>query len=281
MERMQGREGALVLVNGQHQPAIPAVPQATQQWRIVNTCVARVLSLRLEGHPLVQIAHDGTYLRAPAPHDRLVLPPGSRADVLVTPTGTGRFTLATDPYDRGTIGGMRGGGTPAAGPITVATLVSSGAPAPTPALPAALPAEPAPPPATAERTITFQMDMGGTGGGMGMAFTIDGRRFDPARTDQHVTAGTTEDWTVRNNGPLAHPFHLHAWPFTVVERHGESPPTHALRGCRSGYLGALPAPIALLTALTALTAPRDLAERDPSSENSCQRSERRSMSASR
>ena len=104
MERMQGREGALVLVNGQHQPAIPAVPQATQRWRIVNTCVARVLSLRLEGHPLAQIAHDGTYLRAPARHDRLVLPPGSRADVLVTPTGTGRFALVTDPYDRGTTG---------------------------------------------------------------------------------------------------------------------------------------------------------------------------------
>ena len=102
MERMQGREGALVLVNGQHQPGIPAVPQATQQWRIVNTCVARVLSLRLEGHPLVQIAHDGTYLPAPARRDRLVLAPGSRADVLVTPTGTGRFALATDPYDRGT-----------------------------------------------------------------------------------------------------------------------------------------------------------------------------------
>ena len=146
--------------------------------------------------------------------------------MLVTPTGTGRFALVTDPYDRGTMGGMRGGGTPAAGPITVATLVSSGAPAPTPALPAALPAEPAPPPATAERTITFQMGMGGTGGmggGMGMAFTIDGRRFDPARTDQHVTAGTTEDWTVRNNGPLAHPFHLHAWPFTVLATSDATP----------------------------------------------------------
>ena len=97
MERMQGREGALVLVNGQHQPAIPAVPQATQRWRIVNTCVARVLSLRLEGHPLVQIAHDGTYLPAPARHDRLVLAPGSRADVLVTPTGTGRFAARHRP----------------------------------------------------------------------------------------------------------------------------------------------------------------------------------------
>ena len=56
-----------------------------------------------------------------------------------------------------------------------------------------------------------------------MAFTIDGRSFDPARTDQHVTAGTTEDWTVRNNGPLAHPFHLHAWPFTVLATSDAAP----------------------------------------------------------
>ena len=70
------------------------------------------------------------------------------------------------------------------------------------------------------------MGMGGTGGmggGMGMAFTIDGRGFDPARTDQNVTAGTTEDWTVRNNGPLAHPFHLHAWPFTVLATSDATP----------------------------------------------------------
>ena len=221
-QRIQGREGALVLVNGQHQPLIPAVPQASQRWRIVNTCVARVLSLRLQGHPLAQIAQDGTYLRAPTRRDRLVLPPGARADVLVTPAGTGRFALVTDRYDRGTMA-MMGGGTPATGPITLATLVCSGAPAPTPTLPDTLPAEPSPPPATAERTITFQMGMGGMGGGMGMAFTIDGRSFDPTRTDQTVTEGSTEDWTLRNTGPLAHPFHLHAWPFTVLATSDAAP----------------------------------------------------------
>jgi len=224
IERMQGREGALVLVNGQHQPLVPAVPQGTQRWRIINTCVARVLSLSLAGHPLMQIAQDGTYLRAPARRDRLVLAPGARADVLVTPTGTGRFALVTDPYDRGTTS-MTGGVTPTVGPITLATLDSSGTPAPTPAFPATLPAEPPPSPATAERTITFQMGMGGMGDGMGMAFTIDGRGFDPARTDQAVTAGAVENWTVRNTGPLAHPFHLHAWPFTVLATSDATPPT--------------------------------------------------------
>ena len=229
MERMQGREGALVLVNGQHQPAIPAAPQATQRWRIVNTCVARVLSLRLEGHQLVQIAHDGTYLRAPARHDRLVLPPGSRADVLVTPTGTGRFALVTDPYDRGTTGGMRSGGTPAAGPITARHADQQRRPRPHPGA-TGRPARRARTTPGHRRAHDHLPDghgqhgrHGWQGGGMGMAFTIDGRRFDPARTDQHVTAGTTEDWTVRNNGPLAHPFHLHAWPFTVLATSDATP----------------------------------------------------------
>jgi FtsP/CotA-like multicopper oxidase with cupredoxin domain len=193
--------------------------------------VARVLALRLEGHPLVQIAQDGTHLPAPVRRDHVVLPPGGRADVLVTPNGTGRFALVTDPYDRGTLG-MMGGGSRTTGPVTLATLVCGGAPAPTPTLPATLPAEPSPPAATVERTITFQMGMGGMGGGeTGMAFTIDGRAFDPDRTDQTVTAGTTEDWTVRNSGPLAHPFHLHAWPFTVLATSDAAPCRRAAGRC--------------------------------------------------
>ena len=233
-ERMPGREGALVLINGQHQPRIPAAPRATQRWRIINTCVARVLSLRLDGHPLTQIAQDGTYLPAPVRRDRLVLAPGARADVLITPTATGRFALITDPYDRGRTP-MTSGSTTTE-PITLATLDSNGAPAPTPVIPATLPAEPPPPPATAARTITFHMGMGGGmgdaagGGGMGgggMAFTIDGRGFDPARTDQTVAAGAVEDWTLRNTGPLAHPFHLHAWPFTVLATSDATPPSGA------------------------------------------------------
>ncbi len=63
------------------------------------------------------------------------------------------------------------------------------------------------------------MGGGGMGGGMGgggMAVSIDGRTFDPARDDQTVAFGSTEEWVVTNSSPLAHPFHLHVWPFTVV-----------------------------------------------------------------
>jgi FtsP/CotA-like multicopper oxidase with cupredoxin domain len=221
-ERMRGREGQLVLVNGQYQPVVPAAPGRAQRWRLINGCTSRVLALRLEGHTLQQIAHDGTFLPAPTPRQQLLLAPGNRADVVVQPDRAGRFTLLTDPYDRGAaMGGMTGPPPSATGPVTLVTLVVDGPAAVPPALPATLPAEPPPAAATATRTTSFQMGMAGMRGGTGddslpMSFTVDGRSYDAERDDQIVAAGTVEDWTVTNTGPLAHPFHLHVWPFTVV-----------------------------------------------------------------
>jgi FtsP/CotA-like multicopper oxidase with cupredoxin domain len=210
-ERALGREGALLLVNGQHQPTITAAPGASERWRIVNACTSRVLALHLDGHQLVQIALDGSFLARPTPLDMLVLAPGNRADVIVTPRETGRFALVTEPYDRGSMMAGRPGGT---GPSALVTLAVSGPPGVAAAFPAALPAEiPAGTPVSRTRRTEFRMGMGGGGG---MAVSIDGRTFDPNRDDQIVAFGTTEEWVVTNTGPLAHPFHIHVWPFTVL-----------------------------------------------------------------
>jgi len=34
-----------------------------------------------------------------------------------------------------------------------------------------------------------------------------------------------EEWTIVNSGPLAHPFHLHVWPFTVTAASDGGPTT--------------------------------------------------------
>ncbi len=230
MDRAMGRQGELVLVNGQDQPTIAAAPGATQRWRIINGCVSRVLAIRLQDHQLVLVAHDGTFLPAPATLDQVVLAPGNRADVVVRPGPAGRYSLVADPVERGGMmggggmGAMMGGGTAPSGPATLAIMVTAGAPVSSPPLPAALPAETIPAaPATAQRQVVFQMGMGAMGPG-GMAFTIDGRVFDPQRDDQTVPLGTTEDWTISNPSPLAHPFHLHVWPFTVLATSDGAPP---------------------------------------------------------
>jgi len=218
MARMLGREGNLVLVNGQHQPVIRSAVGAVQRWRIINGCVSRVLALRLEGHTLTQVALDGAFLPAPAERDRVVLAPGNRADLLAHPTRNGRYALIGDPYDRGRLG-MMGSDRSASGPVTLAWLDVSGPAAASPVLPTTLPAPRVPADAVARRRqVTFAMGMGRMG--MGMAFTIDGRTFDPGRDDQTIEFGTTEEWTVVNTSLMDHPFHLHAWPFHVLDAPG-------------------------------------------------------------
>ena len=222
MDRMMGRQGRLVLLNGQYQPVVTATQGVAERWRLINTCTSRVLSLRLDGHQLTQIAGDGHFLPVPVTRKQVVLAPGNRADVVVDPSAQGRFTLWTDPYDRGSLGmmgmmGMMGGGgsTTASDPVALATVAVSGSNRTSPPLPAALPAPALPSgPVNTQRTVSFQMQMGMAVGGM--RWTIDGRAFDAQRTDQAVQLGATEEWLVTNTDSMDHPFHLHVWPFQVL-----------------------------------------------------------------
>jgi len=227
-----GREGDLVLVNGQHQPVITAAPGAMQRWRVINGCTSRVLSLRLDGHRLTQVALDGVFLPTPADRDQVILAPGNRADLLVRPTSGGRYALVSEAYDRGRTAmmsggmGMGGDATTTGGPVTLATLTVSGPATTPPTLPATLPAPNAPQgPVTGQRQLTVAMGMGAGMGMSAMGFTIDGRTFDPDRDDHTITLGTTEEWTVLNTSPMDHPFHLHAWPFHVTAASTGTPPT--------------------------------------------------------
>lgn len=226
--RMIGREGELVLVNGQHQPVIAAAAGEAQRWRVINGCVSRVLALRLAGHRLAQVALDGVFLPAPVERDEVVLAPGNRADLLVQPVGSGQYALVAEPYDRGgpgMMGGMMGGARSTTGPVTLATLTVAGSATSPASLPATLPAPPpSRGPVVRRRQLTFAMGMGGMGMA-GTGFTIDGRTFDPDRDDQTAALGTVEEWTVANTSPMDHPFHLHVWPFEVVAASAGTPAT--------------------------------------------------------
>ena len=234
MDRMLGRDGQLVLVNGHSSPELTALSGERERWRIVNTCVARYLRLRLEGQQWELLGVDLARFPAPQSVDELLLAPGNRADVLVT-ASEGVSALRSSYYNRGSMAGMMGppagrgdaGGT---GDLVLATFSGSGAPATArPALPP-LPARPAPEDlrtaaVAARRQLTLATGAG-MGRGMGMmSFTINGRTFDPDRTDTVVAAGTVEEWTLRNPSPMDHPFHLHVWPMQVIEEAGAAPDT--------------------------------------------------------
>ncbi|WP_239153900.1 multicopper oxidase family protein [Amycolatopsis sp. FDAARGOS 1241] len=229
MTRVLGREGALVLVNGQHQPVIAAAPGATERWRVINGCTSRVLALRLEGHRLTQAALDGRFLPTPTLRESVVLAPGNRADLLVRPTAPGAYSLVSDAYPRGSVvgGGTMNGGAVTSSRAVLAILNVAGPAMTSPSLPLRLPAPVVPPdPISRERRLTFAMgmNMGGMGAGGMMSFTIDGRTFDTTRDDQTIPFGATEEWTVTNTSPMVHPFHLHVWPVHVVGDSTGTPP---------------------------------------------------------
>ncbi|HSO65439.1 MAG TPA: multicopper oxidase domain-containing protein, partial [Ornithinibacter sp.] len=109
MERMMGREGALVLVNGQLSPTVAARPGEREHWRVVNACSSRFLSLEMEGMPLVLLGRDSGRLATPSEVTEVFLAPGNRADLVVT-ASDGGGVLRTAPVDRGTMmGAMMGG----------------------------------------------------------------------------------------------------------------------------------------------------------------------------
>ncbi|HEX3826794.1 MAG TPA: multicopper oxidase family protein [Sporichthyaceae bacterium] len=218
-DRLLGRQGRLVLVNGQHQPTIAAVPGATGRWRIINACTSRVLVLHLRGHKLTQTALDGSELPAPVERDTVILAPGNRADILVRAGSVGTYDLITDIFDRGHFGTRSS----TAKPEVLATLVVDGAPVESTGPPR--PAGGGIPDLTTTATTFRQIGLTMLMRGGRMSFGIDNRLFDPDRDDQHVALGTTEIWTITNYGPLVHPFHLHAWPFVVLAGSDGSPPT--------------------------------------------------------
>jgi FtsP/CotA-like multicopper oxidase with cupredoxin domain len=223
MDRMQGREGDRVLVNGLDRPTIPVRAGTLEHWRVLNASPSRYYRIALAGETLQMIGTDGGRLASPLEISDVLLAPGERIEVLATPTRAGSYALRSLPYDRGSIGIGRASGSSAR--ITLATVVVTGD-APPATLPSALATQASlvVPPADARRRLRLEMGGmgmgggGGGGGGMGSSFTIDGKSFDASRTDITTRLGRVEDWTVTNPSPMDHPFHLHVWPFQVVDQ---------------------------------------------------------------
>src|SRR5918992_478432 len=98
-----GREGAYLLVNGKIMPKLRARAGAPQRWRIVNTAKSRFFFLDLEGQPFVKIGSDGGLQEKPVTSNAVLVTPGERVDLVVTPTGAPKSTLVLRAmlYNRG------------------------------------------------------------------------------------------------------------------------------------------------------------------------------------
>jgi FtsP/CotA-like multicopper oxidase with cupredoxin domain len=222
-ERLAGREGELLLVNGQAQPFLRARPGATERWRVVNACTSRYLRLAVPGATATPLRVDSGPIRATST-DSVDLLPGNRVDLRVV-VGDSDTEITATSLARGGMG-MSAGHT---GTETLAALAVAG--------PRASSVSVLPPAEAAvdlrqtvpaqRRQLTLAMSMAGMGGGMGgmggvasadsAPVSIDGRGFDPSRIDQDVHLGDVEEWTILNASPMDHPFHLHVWPMQLLQ----------------------------------------------------------------
>ncbi len=207
MDRMSGREGPLLTVNGEVGPSYPIRRGGLTRWRFVNASSSRYYRLSIEDHPFAVIAVDGGMLARTEMQQEALLTPGQRLDVLVkADRPAGVYRLLNLPYDRG---GFAQGS--AAAPQELARLVyaeDSDSPMQLPEVLGYV--ERLPAPQSPPRHFELQQGMMGT-------FGINGRTFRADRVDTQVGLGTVEDWVIHNAGQMDHPFHLHVNPFQIVE----------------------------------------------------------------
>ena len=210
MDYMSGKEGNLVMVNGQVNPVLTIRPGQVQRWRIVNASNARFYKLSLEGHAMYLVGADGGLLDKPYQLSTLLLSPGERADILVQANPSAKsYRFLSLPYSRGGMSGQQ--------QVTLLTLNCKGT-----AVSSALPVLVNP---NARRVV---MDttylprsrlvlsmMQGRGYINGISFT------DMDHTSKIMSdLGVYEIWEIVNQSGMDHPFHQHVNAAQVLSING-------------------------------------------------------------
>ncbi|MFJ8492092.1 multicopper oxidase family protein [Streptomyces sp. NPDC094038] len=204
-------------VNGQQNPVIRIRPGETQLWRLANIGANIYYRLHLQGSRFRVIAQDGVPVRKAYDQDTIVIAAGARFDVLVQGGPPGVTRLETLPYDTGPAGNKF----PRA---DLATVVTGG----TPVQRAALPTGIAPHEDLSHAKIAARRTVVLTENKAGTKFYINGRMYDPHRTDFTGTLDTVEEWTVRNDTDETHSFHIHTDDFQLMSIDGKAhDPSHA------------------------------------------------------
>jgi FtsP/CotA-like multicopper oxidase with cupredoxin domain len=238
MAMMLGREGEILTASGQVNPNLSIAKGGLLRLRIVNASASRFYRLVLEKHLFYLIATDGGAVETPVELKELLLSPGERAEVLVRgEREPSQYRLLNLAYDRGGMGmmgggmGMMHGGRGMMGdnspenPQVLATLTYQGSVSNLPLPQKLIPVEKLPQPKTVRR---FELSMA-MSPGMGMAFLLNGKEFDPQVVNTQVKLNSIEDWELVNIDPdlMDHPFHLHTNAFQIISRNGKPEPYRA------------------------------------------------------
>lgn len=205
-DRHTGREGKVLLINGQSEPEYEIAAGQVERWRLVNACSARYVRLSLGGLPFRIIGSDGGLRGEALTVTEALLTPGERLELVVGPFEDEGAELAIEslPYRRTAMKRPR---LTRWGKLRVGPRARSEAtfPAAAASLWPLVPAGSL----TPNRTVR-----------LGARMTLHGHDWlinDQSHFhDAPVKVGALQVWDIVNETGMDHPFHLHGFFFQVV-----------------------------------------------------------------
>ncbi|MEL7357086.1 MAG: multicopper oxidase domain-containing protein [Cyanobacteria bacterium J06560_6] len=94
-----GREGSILLANGQRNPVVEIPQNGLLRLRLINASASRIYQLQLKNHPWHLMATDRGAIAEPIELDTLSLSPGERAELLIPgQREPGDYTMVTTLY---------------------------------------------------------------------------------------------------------------------------------------------------------------------------------------
>ena len=211
MSKMMGREGNMLLVNGNATPTLPMRAGGVERLRILNVANGRFFNLAIDGYTWHVVGTDGGLVPQPWDTPALLVAPGERYDVMLIPNSPPGQDLALMdlPYDRG----HDSGSAPA---MQVATLhMTHDAPLTARSLPVTSADVARLPVGAIDHTIT--LDEAIQNGNL--VFTINGATY-PNVPSIEAPLNALTHFEVVNKSEMDHPFHIHGVFFQLLSSNG-------------------------------------------------------------
>ena len=231
-----------MMVNGTINPYVE-LPAQIIRLRILNASPERVYNLGLSNNlNFYQIASDGGLLNAPVTLNRLMIAPGERAEILLDLNGMSGQSFNLMSYSSLLPNGIYGAAQPGMMPgqsipgytsnplngadfniLGIQVIPATANPVTT--IPSALIVN-TPYNVTssnASRQLTFTPASMGPNAIQG-PFLINNNAFDMNVVNYTIPLDNIEIWTLSNQTPIAHPFHIHDVQFYITQVNGIPPP---------------------------------------------------------
>lgn len=233
----------MVLVNGTTNPVVD-FPAQVVRMRVLNGSSQRVMELGFSDNRTFSIiGTDGGLFTAPLTETRYRIAPGQRVDILVDLNGGQGQNFQLMSFASELPNAVYGASQPGMGPGATASLpdypnnplngndyqlldinVVAQTATPITTVPTTLANFTPLLEADSDITRNLTFTSAGAMGDLNGPFLINGATFDMSVINYTVPLDNIEIWSLTNQTPIAHPFHIHDVQFFILDINGNPPP---------------------------------------------------------